>query len=114
MKNANTKTPQSTLIQCLVASVMKMARGTKQMAAAEGMMRTIWTMIYLLSPKRTLIALAILFIVDLFCPSQFIMNSMEGSQAIPMYVEYENTLVFSSRHTVHTYLKYKSIFLFLS
>ena len=26
------------------------------------------------------------------------MNSMEGSQTIPAYVEYENALVFGSRH----------------
>jgi len=36
---------------------------------------------------ETLIALAILAIDDLFCWGQFIMNSIEGSQTIPMYVE---------------------------
>jgi hypothetical protein len=34
-------------------------------------------------PKVTLIALAILAIVYLFCQSQFIMNSMNGSVTIP-------------------------------
>ena len=47
----------------------------------------------------TSIALAILAIVYLFCQGRFIMNSMEGSQTIPTYVEYENALVFESRHT---------------
>ena len=50
--------------------------------------------------KGTWIALAILaIIVYLFCHGRFIMNSMEGSQMIPMYVEYKNALVFGSRHT---------------
>jgi hypothetical protein len=43
--------------------------------------------------------MAILAIVYLFCQGRFIMNSMEGSQTIPTYVEYENALVFGSRHT---------------
>jgi len=44
-------------------------------------------------------ALAVLANVYLFCQGRFIMNSMEGTQMIPAYVEYENTLVFGSRHT---------------
>ena len=36
------------------------------------------------------------------------MNSMEGSQKIPTYVEYKNALVYGSRSAVRTYLKYES------
>jgi hypothetical protein len=45
----------------------------------------------------TLIALAILAIVVLFCRRGFIMNSMEGSQTIPTFVELKNALLFGSR-----------------
>ncbi len=40
------------------------------------------------------------------------MNSMEGSHKIPTYVEYKNTLVYGSRHSVRTYLKYEPNFVF--
>jgi hypothetical protein len=45
----------------------------------------------------TLIMLAILAIVVLFCWQGFIMNSIEGSQTIPTFVELKNTLLFGSR-----------------
>jgi hypothetical protein len=38
------------------------------------------------------------------------MTSMEVSLTIPTYVEYENALVFGSRHLVRTYPKYESEF----
>jgi hypothetical protein len=46
-------------------------------------------------PKGTLIALAILAIVYLFCQSQFIMNSMDGSVTISKVCR---TFIFGSRH----------------
>ena len=43
--------------------------------------------------------MAVSAIVVLFRQGRFIIDSMEGSQTIPTYVEYENALVFGSRHT---------------
>jgi hypothetical protein len=45
----------------------------------------------------TLITLAILAIVVLFCQQGFIMNSMEGSQTIPTFLELKNALLLGSR-----------------
>jgi hypothetical protein len=44
--------------------------------------------------------LVVLAIVDLFCRGPiYIMNSIEGSQIIPTFVEIKNTLNCGSRHT---------------
>jgi hypothetical protein len=40
-----------------------------------------------------------LAIVYLLCQGQFIMNLIEGTQTIPMFVEIKNALMLGSRHT---------------
>ena len=43
------------------------------------------------------IAMAVLAIVVLFHQGRFIIDSMEGSQTIPTFVELKNALLFGSR-----------------